>query len=165
MLPKVLFGAAFSPPINGRDDGRAKSKSVPDAVGTEGSCTGGTCHSPGAGSLCVKVPWRQSFLGAKVFLAPSFSHPTIPSVPQSPRHNRPSVASESVASVRSGVIMGTTDHRKCAEECVAMARLADAESDKALWLTLAQSWVRLAEHVARMEERATVAEASEEVVA
>ena len=45
--------------------------------------------------------------------------------------------------------MGTTDHRKCAEECVAMARLADAESDKALWLTLAQSWVRLADHVAR----------------
>jgi hypothetical protein len=65
MLPKVLFGAAFSPPINGRDDGRAKSKSVPDAVGTEGSCACGTCHSPGAGSLCVKVPWRQSFLGAK----------------------------------------------------------------------------------------------------
>ena len=61
--------------------------------------------------------------------------------------------------------MGTTDHRKCAEECVAMARLADAECDKALWLTLAQSWVRLAEHVARMEERATVAETSEEVVA
>jgi hypothetical protein len=129
-----VIGAAFSAPINGRDDGRARSKSVPDAVGIEGS-------------------------------APSFSHPTIPSVPQSPRHNRPSVASESVASVGSGVIMGTTDHRKCAEECVAMARLADAESDKALWLTLAQSWVRLAEHVARMEERATVAEASEEVVA
>jgi hypothetical protein len=61
--------------------------------------------------------------------------------------------------------MGTTDHRKCAEECVAMARLADAESDKALWLTLAQSWVRLAEHVARMEERATAAETSEEIVA
>ena len=63
--------------------------------------------------------------------------------------------------------MGTTteDHRRCAEECVAMARLADAESDKALWLTLAQSWVRLAEHVAHMEERATAAEASEEIVA
>jgi hypothetical protein len=60
--------------------------------------------------------------------------------------------------------MGTADHRKCAEECVAMARLADAESDKALWLTLAQSWVRLAEHVARMEERAIAAEASEEEV-
>jgi hypothetical protein len=61
--------------------------------------------------------------------------------------------------------MGTTDHRKCAEECVAMARLADAESDKALWLTLAQSWVRLAEHVARAESRATALETSEEIVA
>lgn len=63
------------------------------------------------------------------------------------------------------VAMETKDHRKCAEECVAMARLADAESDKALWLTLAQSWVRLAEHVAHMEERASVAETSEEIVA
>ena len=48
--------------------------------------------------------------------------------------------------------MGTIqDHRKYAEECVAMARLSQAESDKALWLTLAQSWVRLAEHVALAE--------------
>jgi hypothetical protein len=30
-----------------------------------------------------------------------------------------------------------------------MARQSQADSDKALWLTLAQSWVRLAEHVAR----------------
>lgn len=46
--------------------------------------------------------------------------------------------------------MGTiADHRKCAEECVAMARASDDDRDKALWLTLAQSWVRLAEHVAR----------------
>jgi len=45
--------------------------------------------------------------------------------------------------------MGTTqDHRKCAEKCVAMARAAADQKDKALWLTLAQSWVRLAEHVA-----------------
>jgi len=34
---------------------------------------------------------------------------------------------------------------------MAMARLSQADSDKALWLTLAQSWVRLAEHVARVE--------------
>lgn len=48
--------------------------------------------------------------------------------------------------------MGTTvDHRRCAEECVAMARLSEDNKDKALWLTLAQSWVRLAEHVARVE--------------
>jgi len=46
--------------------------------------------------------------------------------------------------------MGTLqDHRKCAEACVAMARRSEDDSDKALWLTLAQSWVRLAEHVAR----------------
>jgi hypothetical protein len=48
--------------------------------------------------------------------------------------------------------MGTTlDHRRCAEECVAMARLAGDNTGKILWLTLAQSWVRLAEHVARAE--------------
>jgi hypothetical protein len=48
--------------------------------------------------------------------------------------------------------MGTAmDHRRCAEECVAMARLAEDDHDKALWLTLAQSWVRLADHVARSE--------------
>jgi hypothetical protein len=35
-----------------------------------------------------------------------------------------------------------------------MARLAEADSDKALWLTLAQSWVRLAEHVARAQTQA-----------
>jgi hypothetical protein len=48
--------------------------------------------------------------------------------------------------------MGTIqDHRKCAEECFAMAQLSRDDSDKALWLTLAQSWVRLAEHVERGE--------------
>ncbi len=46
--------------------------------------------------------------------------------------------------------MGTLqDHRKYAEACVAMARRSEDDSDKALWLTLAQSWVRLAEHAAR----------------
>ena len=52
--------------------------------------------------------------------------------------------------------MGTTqDHRKCAKECVAMARAADDDKDKALWLTLALSWVRLAEHVARSDNTQT----------
>lgn len=47
--------------------------------------------------------------------------------------------------------MGTeSDHRRHAEECVARARRSDDDGDKALWLTLAQSWVRLAEHVARV---------------
>jgi hypothetical protein len=46
--------------------------------------------------------------------------------------------------------MGTAaNHRRYAEECIAMAQRSEHESDKALWLTLAQSWVRLAEHVAR----------------
>ena len=49
--------------------------------------------------------------------------------------------------------MGTPrDHRRYAEECVAMARLSNDDGDKALWLTLAQSWVRLAEHVARASQ-------------
>lgn len=48
--------------------------------------------------------------------------------------------------------MGTKlDHRRCAEECVAMARSAEDDKDKALWLALAQSWVRLAEHAARAQ--------------
>jgi hypothetical protein len=48
--------------------------------------------------------------------------------------------------------VGTTlDHRRCAEECVARARLSEDNTDKVLWLTLAQSWVRLAEHSARVE--------------
>jgi hypothetical protein len=48
--------------------------------------------------------------------------------------------------------MGTMlDHRRCAEECVAMAQLSEDNKDKVLWLTLAQSWVKLAEHVARAE--------------
>lgn len=46
--------------------------------------------------------------------------------------------------------MGTPqDHRKCAQECLAMAQAAEDQKDKALWLTLARSWVRLAEDVAR----------------
>lgn len=51
--------------------------------------------------------------------------------------------------------MGTPrDHRKWAEECVAMAQAAGNQKDKVLWLTLAQSWVRLAElaHAERAED-------------
>ena len=57
--------------------------------------------------------------------------------------------------------MGTSlDHRRHAEECVAMAQRADDDGDKVLWLTLAQSWVRLAEHVARGPELADDVEGS-----
>ena len=50
--------------------------------------------------------------------------------------------------------MGTAlEHRRYAEECVAMARAAADDKDKALWLTLARSWVRLAEHAAEVETK------------
>lgn len=61
--------------------------------------------------------------------------------------------------------MGTTqDHRKCAEECIAMAQAAGDQKDKALWLTLAQSWVRLAEHVARAKDSELDAADGEDVL-
>jgi hypothetical protein len=48
--------------------------------------------------------------------------------------------------------MGTIqDHRRHAELCVAKARMSDNESDRALWLTLAQSWARLADHVSQQK--------------
>jgi len=47
--------------------------------------------------------------------------------------------------------MGTVgNHRRCAEECVAKARAAADDTDKVLWLMLAQSWLRLAEDVAHL---------------
>lgn len=62
--------------------------------------------------------------------------------------------------------MGTiVDHRKCAEECVAMARASGDDRDKALWLTLAQSWVRLAEHVARDDLDAESQDGEEDILA
>jgi hypothetical protein len=76
---------------------------------------------------------------------PAFGHPTIPPLPHLAIHIHAGVD-------QSGGVMGTPqDHRKCAEECFAMAQLSRDDSDKALWLTMAQSWVRLAEHVARGE--------------
>jgi hypothetical protein len=51
---------------------------------------------------------------------------------------------------RSGGVMGTVqDHRKCAEVCVEKARASADNDGKALWLTLALSWARLAEHAAQ----------------
>jgi hypothetical protein len=81
--------------------------------------------------------------------SPSFGHRTIQWPPNLPIQIGLVVYLRQCC-VRRGSTMGTTqDHRRCAEECVAMAQRSDDDSDKALWLTLAQSWVRLAEHVAR----------------
>jgi hypothetical protein len=40
-------------------------------------------------------------------------------------------------------------YRSNAQECLRMAQAAPDERDKPFWLTLAQSWLRLAEHAAR----------------
>ena len=50
-LPKALFRPAFSLPMDSRDDGpRQIDEPFPHAVGTKGSCAGGTRYSLGAGS-------------------------------------------------------------------------------------------------------------------
>ena len=91
---------------------------------------------------------------------PAFGHRLIDSPPYLPTHNRDGVA------LVGDCAMGTTrDHRKCAEECVAMARASDDDQDKVLWLTLAQSWVRLAEHVARSATAERGAHGREDVFA
>ncbi|MGD0334045.1 MAG: hypothetical protein ABSA90_12450 [Xanthobacteraceae bacterium] len=46
-----------------------------------------------------------------------------------------------------------------------MAQAAGDQKDKALWLTLAQSWVRLAEHVARARGSELDAADGEDVLA
>ena len=50
-------------------------------------------------------------------------------------------------------------------ECVAKARAADDHEDKVLWLTLAQSWVLLAEHAARGEQFGCAATSDESAFA
>ena len=40
-------------------------------------------------------------------------------------------------------------YRNNAEDCLRMAQATPDERDKPFWLTLAQSWLRLAEHAAR----------------
>ena len=40
-------------------------------------------------------------------------------------------------------------YRSNAEDCLRMAQTAANDGDRPFWLTLAQSWLRLAEHAAR----------------
>jgi hypothetical protein len=42
------------------------------------------------------------------------------------------------------------DYRSNAEDCLRMAKLASEERDRPLWATMAQSWLRLAEHADRI---------------
>jgi hypothetical protein len=47
--------------------------------------------------------------------------------------------------------MEITIHDHLVDQCVAMACASESDREKALWLTMAQSWVRLADEVARSE--------------
>ena len=46
--------------------------------------------------------------------------------------------------------MTSIDYRTNAEDCLRHARADRNEHDKPLWVTLAQSWLRLAEHADRL---------------
>jgi hypothetical protein len=45
-------------------------------------------------------------------------------------------------------------YRNNAEDCLRIARAAHSEHDRPFWLSLAQSWLELAEHSARSEDDA-----------
>jgi hypothetical protein len=99
---------------------------------------------------------------------PAFGHRMIDSLPYFVGHNRRGggcLGLGGVALVGECSMGSDRDHRKCAEECVAMARAAEDAKDKALWITLAQSWLRLAEHVAHVSAAGYSAEAGEEALA
>ena len=90
---------------------------------------------------------RPSDTSSSLLFSPSFCPPTILPPPQW-RIGIPS----RLRCFALGSAMGTVlDHRRCAEDCVAMARSSEDDRDKGLWLTLAQSWVRLAEQVAQAD--------------
>jgi hypothetical protein len=44
------------------------------------------------------------------------------------------------------------EYRTIAENCLRQAHAAQDERDKPLWVTMAQSWLRLAEHRERINE-------------
>jgi hypothetical protein len=44
----------------------------------------------------------------------------------------------------------STDYRNHAEVCLRMIDMTADERDKPLWATMAQSWLRLAEHAERI---------------
>ena len=56
-----------------------------------------------------------------------------------------------------GGAMETTVHKHLIEQCLTMACASRADRDKALWLTMARSWVRLANEVERSEMAQVVA--------
>ena len=49
-----------------------------------------------------------------------------------------------------GSMSSANDYRINAEDCLRMAKQASEERDRPLWATMAQSWLRLAEHADRV---------------
>jgi hypothetical protein len=49
-----------------------------------------------------------------------------------------------------GSMSSASDYRINAEDCLRMAKKASDERDRPLWATMAQSWLRLAEHADRV---------------
>ena len=49
-----------------------------------------------------------------------------------------------------GSMSSANDYRINAEDCLRMAKSASEERDRPLWVTMAQSWLRLAEHADRV---------------
>jgi len=45
------------------------------------------------------------------------------------------------------------EYRTNAEDCLRMAQAAEDDNDRPLWVTLAQSWLRLAEQADRISAR------------
>ena len=53
-------------------------------------------------------------------------------------------------SVSGSIVMNSTSmYRMNAEDCLRIARTANDQRDRPFWLSLAQSWLHLAEHSAR----------------
>jgi hypothetical protein len=44
------------------------------------------------------------------------------------------------------------EYRSNAEDCLRLAKLAPDDRDRPLWVTMAQSWLRLAEHADRIKQ-------------
>ena len=79
-----------------------------------------------------------------VCLLPAFRHLRIEPLPYSTAHT-------TAGAHKGDGAMKITIHRHLIEQCVTMACASKANSDKALWLNMAQSWARLADEVARAE--------------
>ena len=43
-----------------------------------------------------------------------------------------------------------SEYRVIAQDCLRMAASTENQRDRPLWVTMAQSWIQLAEHVSRM---------------